>query len=163
MKIFLMKLTIFILILMNPYLTIADLVVDWLDHGPLEGCLEELVESTRKLDDEGFWWRPSWTQLRAGGRPPQVDVGGEPIEWQHGWQYWTSSVSDSRFRTRTLLLDRTAACRAHLRSHSGRNAGAALAHAPTAPEHTIPPHLFRTLILERLQLPLQITESVCEG
>ena len=116
-----------------------------------------------KLDDEGFWWRPSWTQLRAGGRPPQVDVGGEPGEWQHGWQYWTSSVSDSRFRTRTLLLNRTAARRAHLRFHSGRNAGAALAHAPTAPEYTIPPHLFRTLILERLQLPLQITESLYEG
>ena len=68
----------------NP--SIADLVVERLDHGPLEGCLEELAESTRKLDDEGFWWRPSWTQLRAGGRPPQVDVGGKPGEWQHGWQ-----------------------------------------------------------------------------
>ena len=30
--------------------------------------------------------------------------------------------------------------RAHLRSHSGRNAGAALARCPTSPEKTIPPH-----------------------
>ena len=43
---------------------------------------------------------------------------------------------------------------AHLRSHSGANASAALAYAPTAPEYTIPPHLFRVLLLERLQLPL---------
>ena len=81
----------------------------------------------------------------------------------HLRQHWASSVSDSRFRTRTLLLNRTAARRAHLRSHSGRNAGLALAHAPTTPERTIPPHLFRTFILERLQLPLQMTESLCEG
>ena len=126
---------------------IADLVVERLDNGPLEGCLEELAESTRKLDDEGFWWRPRWTQLRAGGWPPQVDVGGEPGEWQHGWQYWT--------RTRTLLLNRTAARRAHLRGGIGT-----CSHAP---EYTIPPHLFRTLILQRLQLPLRITESLCEG
>ena len=124
----------------------------------LEGCLEELAESTRKLDDEGFL-----TQLRAQVtghlrwtlmvNPASGKVGSVGV----------SSVSDSHFRTRTLLLHRTAARRAHLRSHSGRNAGAALAHAPTAPENTIPPHLFRTLILERLQLPLQITESLCEG
>ena len=28
---------------------IADLVVERLDNGPLEGCLEELAESTRKI------------------------------------------------------------------------------------------------------------------
>ena len=38
-----------------------------------------------------------------------------------------------------MLSGRTATCQAHLRSHSGRNAGAALSHAPTAPEFTIPP------------------------
>ena len=43
--------------------------------------------------------------------------------------------------------------RAHLRSHSGCNAGGRLSHAPTAKEHTIPPHLFRVLLMERLQLP----------
>ena len=54
-------------------------------------------------------------------------------------------------------------CRAHFRSHSGHNAGAALAHAPTAPEYVIPSHLFRTLLLERMQLPLQIDETRCSG
>ena len=52
---------------------------------------------------------------------------------------------------------------AQLRSHSGRNAGVALAVCPTCPEFTIPSHLFRTLILERLCLPLQMTEAHCEG
>ena len=47
--------------------------------------------------------------------------------------------------------------------HSGHNAGAALANAPTAPEYVIPPHLFRTMLLERLQLPLQIDETRCSG
>ena len=88
---------------------------------------------------------------------------GEPVEWRHGWQYWSSSVSDSHFRKEVMLHGRTAARRAHLRSLSGFNAGAALAHCPTAPEYTVPPHLFRTLLLERLQLPLQVTEARCEG
>ena len=59
-------------------------------------------------------------------------------------------ISDSNFRKCSLLSGRTAARRAHLRSHSGWNAGAALAYAPTAPEFTIQPHLFRVLLLERL-------------
>ena len=63
------------------------------------------------------------------------------------------SVSNSRFRTMILLLNRTAGG-PHLHSHSGYNAGAALARAPTAPRHTIPPHLFRTLILESCHAPL---------
>ena len=39
-------------------------------------------------------------------------------------------------------------------------------HWRTAQQHQsspFPPHLFRTLLLERLQLPLQITEAECEG
>ena len=42
-----------------------------------------------------------------------------------------------------MLTGRPASRRAHLRSHSGHNAGIALSHAPTAPEYTVPPHLFR--------------------
>ena len=60
-----------------------------------------------------------------------------------------------------MLTNRPVSRRAHLRSHSGRNAGIAFAHFPTAPEFTIPPppptttttpppHLFRVMLLERL-------------
>ena len=36
-------------------------------------------------------------------------------------------------------------------------------HAPTTTECTVPPHLFRVLLLERLQLPLPLTEATCNG
>ena len=62
-----------------------------------------------------------------------------------------------------MLTNRPGSCQAHLRSHSGRNAGVAFAHAPTTAEYTIPPHLFRVLLLERLQLPLPVTEATCNG
>ena len=122
----------------------------------------EVLDASTRLDREGFWWRPSWQELRDGKRPPE-NTTGEPGEWQHGWQYWASSVSDSHFRKTTMLSVRSAASRAHLRSHSGLNAGAALAFAPTAPEYVIPTHLFRVLLLERLQLPLPVDEAVCSG
>ena len=98
-------------------------------------------------------------QLQPNGRPcataddPPTNTSSEPGEWTHGWQCWASSISDTFFRKSSLLSNRAAASRAHQRSHSGCNAGAALAHAPTTKEHTIPPELFRVLLLERLQLP----------
>ena len=143
--------------------TVADLVVRTMDGGLSDvGCLAELKQATDRLDKEGFWWRPSWSALRDGKRPPEI-TAKDPGEWPHGWQYWASSISDSHFRKCSLLSGRAAAHRAHLRSHSGWNAGTAIAFAPTAPEYTIQPHLFRVLLLERLQLPLTITEVACEG
>ena len=62
-----------------------------------------------------------------------------------------------------MLSVRPAAVRAHLRSHSSPNAGAVLAHAPTAPEYAIPSHLFRVIVLERLQLPLLFAQATCSG
>ena len=117
--------------------------------------------------------RRHWTARdSARGQPGPSSSQGSDLptwqrvnrcEWQHGWQYWSSSVTDVSFRKLTLLSGRTASSRAHLRSHSGRNTGVALAHCPTTPEFTIQPHLFRTLLLERLRLPLQIMEASCEG
>ena len=62
-----------------------------------------------------------------------------------------------------MLTGRAASFRAHLRSHSGLNAGIVLSHAPTAPEFTVPPHLFRVILLERLALPLPVNEARCDG
>ena len=117
------------------------------DEEPSEDCLADLRRATDRLDRDGFWWRPSWANFHAGHHPPDIDQR-EPGEWRHGWQYWSSSVSDSHHRMLTMLLGRTAVRRAHIRSHSGRNAGVALAHCPTAPEFTIEPYLFRTLLLK---------------
>ena len=135
----------------------AELVVEAVcqEERPGASCLDAAAQ----LEREGFWWRPSWKKLRGGERPPLIDAG-EPGEWPHGWQFWASSVSDTFFRS-ALLSHPTAARQAHLRSHSGRNAGAALAFAPTGAECTIAPHLFRVLVLERLPLP--ITEALCNG
>ena len=71
---------------------IASEVVRRLDadeHCP--GCVAELREACVALDKKGFWWRPSWPQLREGKRPPQT-CARDPGEWLHGWQYWASSV-----------------------------------------------------------------------
>ena len=62
-----------------------------------------------------------------------------------------------------MLTGRPASRCVHLRSHSGHNAGLGLSHAPTAPEYTVPPHLFRVLLLERLGLPLPVTKARCSG
>ena len=72
-------------------------------------------------------------------------------------------MADTFFGKSSLLFGRTAACRAHLQSHSGCNSVAAFARTPTTKEYTIPLHLFRVLLLERLQLPLPVTQATCEG
>ena len=48
----------------------------------------------------------------------------------------------------------------HLRSHSG--VVPSLGRCPTKPEFRIAPDLFRTLILERLRLPMLVCEARCE-
>ena len=113
---------------------------------PQQGCLADLQQATFRLDRERFWWRPTWQALLGGGEHP-----------------WRASVVDTHFKKRSILSFRAAAGQAHLHSHSGANANAASAHAPTAPEHTIPPYLFRVLLLERLQLPLPVSEAKCNG
>ena len=145
---------------------VADMVVRTMEGElpfPPRGCMAELFVASSRLDREDFWWRMSWPELQEGKRPPE-NTTGEPGEWQHGWQYWASSVSNSHFRQTAMLSVRSAASRAHLRSHSGLiNAGAALALAPTAREYVIPTHLFRVLLLESLQIPIPVDEAVCSG
>ena len=58
----------------------------------------------------------------------------------------------------TVVLAQSAADRAHLCSHSGP---AASEVAPTSPEFTMVPSLLRTAILERLRLPLDVTDATC--
>ena len=93
---------------------IADMVVRTMEGGagdPEGGCMAELAAACSQLDRE----RDHVREQESQG------------EWKHGWQYWASSVSDAYFRKTTMLLARSAASRAHLRSHSGHNAGATLA------------------------------------
>ena len=50
---------------------IAQLVATSLSSAvpPAAGCLAELHEAATVLDQQGFWWRPSWTALWQGKRP----------------------------------------------------------------------------------------------
>ena len=122
---------------------VADMVVRAMEEeAPAHVCLSDLQIAARRVDNEGFWWRPSWN-----GRRPPTNTSSEPGEWTHG-AVLGFFHSDTFFRKSSLLSSRAAASRTHLRSHSGCNAGAALAHAPTTNEYTIPPQLFRVLLLE---------------
>ena len=74
---------------------VASEVVRRLDNQePNHGCVAELQEAAELLDRKGFWWRPSWSQLQEGKRPPQ-NSARDPGEWPHGWQYWASSTLDT--------------------------------------------------------------------
>ena len=123
-----------------------------------EGCLAELHNACGRLDREGFWWRPTWSELRHGKRPPE-SVSSEPGEWKHGWQFWASSVSDTHFRKNSVLSRCTASplevalksqcrCRVGMRTHHSRMHGAA-SLVPRASSRTCN--------------PLPIVEATCEG
>ena len=141
-----------------PHLT--GQVVHHLSHPNAVGCLGELQESASHVDRDGFISRPSWDMLRRGVRPrPPLIV--EPGEWHHGWQYYSSSSSEHHFRETVVLAQSCIADQAHLRSHSGPCASQVLHGSPTAAEFRVKPLLFRTLVLERLRLPLSITEARC--
>ena len=92
----------------------AQVLANLADDQEAVGCLAELEEATRRLDHEGFVSRPGWTDLRDGARPPQVQ-SSEPGEWQHGWQYHTSSSSEHHYREIVVLAQSSAADQAHLR------------------------------------------------
>ena len=71
---------------------------------------------------------------------------------------WLAISRVFHFRT---PLSSCAADYAHLRSHSGPGAGDAMLGCPTGFEFQLQPEIFRTLVLERLRLPLNVTEETC--
>ena len=136
-------------------------VMDRLSIEGATGCLGELQAATRTMDRSRFIDRPSWEALQRGVRP-QPPAAAEPGEWQHGWQYYSSSSSEYHFRETVGLAQSCPADQAHLRSHSGPCASLVLCGSPTSPEFTVKPHRFRTVVLERLRLPLMVTDARCE-
>ena len=84
----------------------------------------------------------------------------EPGEWAHGCQFYASSVSEHHFRKTVVLAQSCPSDQAHLRSHSGGGCSHVLHGCPTSPEFTVAPDVFRTIVLERLRLPLPVTEAV---
>ena len=82
----------------------------------------------------------------------------DPGEWHHGWHYHSSSSLEYHHRETVIIAQSCAADLAHIRSHSGPGASEVLHGAPTSMES----QLLRTLILERLRLPLDATDARCE-
>ena len=119
--------------------------------GQPQGCLGELQEASTRLDKEGFWWRPSWPELLHGKRPPQCKMGSQASGNTGGS---TGLFHFRAFFRKTQIL---------LRSHSGRNAGAALAQHPQLREHVIPSHLFRTLCWRRCSCLSCSTRRGCQS
>ena len=119
----------------------------------LEGCLGELRVAAVALDRQGFVGRPQWGALQMGARPPPAH-DTEPGEWAHGWQHYAASASENHFRKSVVFANRALLT---------RPTSALLLHGcPTRPEFKIDPVLFAVLVLERLRVPLQVTEARCE-
>ena len=125
-----------------------------------QGCIGELRETAVRLDREWFVNKPGWTALKHGQRPEVVEMW-EPGEWHHGWQYYASSCSEYPYRETVVLAESCAADQAHLRSHSGPGSANVFLGCPTGFEFKLQPVVFRTLALERLRLPLQLSEAAC--
>ena len=54
---------------------VADTIVESLDgQRQVGGCIEELRAVTTALDQQGFIGRPTWTDLKAGVRPPPANL-----------------------------------------------------------------------------------------
>ena len=127
----------------------------------VDGCLAELRNAADGLDRQGIVGRPSWVDLQAGARPPPTTLM-EPGEWAHGWQFYASSASEHHFRKTVVLCQSCPSNQAHLRSHSGGGCSHVLHGCPTSPEYTLTPDVFRTIVLERLRLPLHVSDGRCD-
>ena len=104
---------------------------------------------------------PSWQEVAAGARPPfREPENFEPGTVRGGWQQEASSCVEKHFQVE--LLDRVPEqVQALIRSQAGPGAGAALSVVPTNLETTIPPHLFRVVLLRRLRQPLSLSVRNC--
>ena len=122
----------------------------------------------------------NWLFVRSAGCVPTTGQRGVlvaskldgPTRWTSSEQQWGTKRVATRVSVLgffhfghllpvelSLLSSRAAASRAHLRSHSGCNAGAASPMLPR-PRSTQSRHTC-LLLLERLQLPLPVTEATC--
>ena len=121
----------------------------------------ELQEAASLLQREGFASMPSWEELANGARPPARRDGADAGEWSQGWQFFAASTREHFYRK--WECDFEGATAAHLRSRSGPGSASVLGGCPTRPEFALEAHVFRTLLLDRLTLPLPAVALKCEG
>ena len=125
------------------------------------GCLGELRGVAIQLDRQGFVGRPEWHSLRMGVRPQGI-FQAEPGECRtvgNTTLLHLPNTLSGRTWCWTNRVPLTKPTCAHIQDPGASDA---LSVCPSKQEYRIEAGLFRTLILERLRLPLQVTEKVCE-
>ena len=73
----------------------------------------------------------------------------------------TRPPHEQSVNTETVFTTMTESERAMVRSQGGPGAGAPFTVCPTGVKTRIDPHLFRTLLLRRLRLPLSMSKRIC--
>ena len=125
--------------------TVADQLVH---QTPVLGAA---ADARRELIGVMGFEPPSWQAMSHGARPPHrepedVDEACSRVERRH---------------RRDLFSHTLAQVRALIRSQGGGGAGAVLSVAPTSRETTLPPHLFRVILLRRLRQALPLCARWC--
>ena len=103
---------------------------------------------------------PAWRAVLAGARPPPI----QPEEFepsQRGWQHEAASRVEWAHREAQLFPRMSDPAKVLVRSHGGPGAALALPTCPTCPLTKLDPHLFRVVLLRRLQMPLLPTVRSC--
>ena len=105
---------------------------------------------------------PSWSEVRAGARPPEPE-NREPGEYKHGWQYHAMNTLNTHFVSHSLVPRLSRADAAVRLSSSGPCAGRHFTALPFSRETTFTPERYRALLCVRLRLdpPLAAFKCAC--
>ena len=125
-----------------------------LHNPPPDSCFAGTTAPVTSLVNAGFT-PPSWEHLMAGHRPPQRPIDeDEPCQLRHCWQHLATKTSEYTFRHHHLWPRLSPSEQALLRSQSGPGAGVVFSAIPYTSLTTLEPHIFRTLLICRLRLPI---------
>ena len=137
---------------------VAASMVEGLQRVDITECLRAVACAAEELSRLPGFVLPSWEALANGARPPVREPDQhEPGCQRAGWQHEGSARLEEAFRE-SLFVTMTDSERALVRSQGGPGAGAAYSACPIT---RIDPHLFRTLHLRRLRLPLLLSKRTC--
>ena len=126
--------------------------------GRLPQIADRITAPTRNRSAQPGWLCSSAKLARASARPQQIM---NLVSGNTAGSSTRPPPSNFTFRGTVVLAQSSAADRAHLRSHSGPAASEVFCGTPRVPGSHWWPSLFRTAILERLRLPLDVTDATC--
>ena len=115
------------------------------------------IHSAEHLRQHG-WEPPAWDQLLNREILPGPHQDFETPALGRGWQQAATRVCNRSFRTELIQAVDPAS---HSMLESGPNASRPFTTIPYNQSTTYPSHLFRTLLLRRLRLPLPLSARQC--